>query len=81
MLIAAHAKLHVVPCATIMHDTSQLTAQEYEDGKTFQSNDAKVYFNVYDGAYSHYEPVINVALWNEWVYYEYSEADQVLAVS
>ena len=54
-------------------DQRPLHAQE--DGTT--SNNIKAYFNVYEGTYSDYEPIINIASWNAWVDDMQNYADQV----
>ena len=51
--------------------------QEAEsNGKNFTSGDIKAYFNMYDGSYSHYDNVVEIAYWPDWVDKELSEADQ-----
>ena len=47
-----------------------------QEGNTF-SNNIRAYFNLYNGGYSDYQPIIGISTWDDWLNYGDYFADQV----
>jgi len=44
---------------------------------TTTSNNIRAYFNLYNGGYSDYQPIIRISTWDDWLNYGDYFADQV----